>query len=242
MTAIAVPVPAAVRAATCAADQLPQLARALLVELVEAVPPAQSASVVTLAGPRLRPWASSGAPADELDQLQAAVGDGPVFLAAADDELVVSDDLARDPRWGLAARPGTSLVAVALPGAATARAVLTVLGDGPGLVDPAVVASVTGAVPDLAAAVAVVQARLEAANLQLALASNRTIGAAIGVAMAAHKLPYDEAAALLRSLSNHTNTRLIDLAEQVLLTGEVPDPPQSAAPRPRRPGGATGGR
>lgn len=255
MTALAVPLPAAVRAAVCGADELPQLVHTLLAELVEAVPPARSATVVTLATPRsgpgarLRPWATSGPAGHDLDAVQAAAGQGPAFLAVATDEMVVSADVARDPRWELPAAPVSSAVVVALPGAAAARAVLAVHGDSADLTDPAVVALVGEAVPDLAAAVAVVQARVEAANLQLALASNRTIGAAIGVAMAAHKLTYEEAARLLRSLSNHTNTRLVDLAEQVLLTGEVSEvsevPAASPAPpaaRPRRPGGAAGGR
>jgi hypothetical protein len=246
VTAVAVPLPAAVRAAACPADELPELLRALLAELAGSVPAARSATLVTVATPRsgprarLRPWVGSGPEGHDLDAAQAAAGQGPAFVAAATDELVVCADVAADPRWELPGVPSTSVVAAALPGAGPARAVLVVHGDGPDLTDPAAVALVTDALPDLAAAVAVVQARVEAANLQLALASNRAIGAAIGVAMGARKLPYDEAAALLRSLSNHTNTRLVDLAEQVLLTGEVPELP--SAPRPRRPGGATGGR
>lgn len=256
MTGVVVGSSAAVRAASCSAEELPQLVRRLLAELVESVAPARTATVVTLSvprsavGPRLRPWAGSGPADHDLDAAQAAAGQGPAFLAAAIDEPVVSDDVAADPRWVLAPAtvPVTSVVAIALPGAPGPRAVLVVQGDGPDLTDAVGVAQVVDAVPELTAAVAVVRARLEVANLQLALTSNRTIGAAIGVAMATCKLPYDDAAHLLRSLSNHTNTRLLDLAEQVLLTGELPAVPgESPAmppsmPRPRRPGGAAGGR
>jgi hypothetical protein len=262
VTGLVVGSSAAVRAASCSAEELPQLVRRLLAELVESVAPARTATVVTLsvprsaAGPRLRPWAGSGPADHDLDAAQAAAGQGPAFLAAATDEPVVSDDVAADPRWVLApvsvSAMLTSVVAIALPGAPGPRAVLVVQGDGPDLTDAVGVAQVVDAVPELTAAVAVVRARLEVANLQLALTSNRTIGAAIGVAMATRTLPYDDAAQLLRSLSNHTNTRLLDLAEQVLLTGELPAVPgESPAmppsmppsmPRPRRPGGAAGGR
>lgn len=255
MTAVVEQVPPAVRAAACDAAELPGLVQQLLGELVEAVPAASSASLVTVAAPRggaparLRPWATSGPAGHDLDVAQAAAGQGPAHLATTTDDVVVSADVAADPRWVLPPVPAGPVVVVPLPGAAAPRAVLVVQGDAeggaPDLTDPAAVARVGALVPDLAAAVAVVQARSEAAHLQLALASNRTIGAAIGVAMASRKLPYDEAAHLLRSLSNHTNTRLVDLAEQVLLTGELPVPPPPtvpATPRPRPPGGAAGGR
>ncbi|MEI4272947.1 ANTAR domain-containing protein [Klenkia sp. LSe6-5] len=225
----------ATRAAVCSPEELAQVAHAALVDLVDALPAAVSATVVTVTqGSRLRPWASSGPAGLDLDTVQAAAGGGPAVTAAADpDQLVVTGDVWADPRWDLAADgptpPVRSVVATALPGTARARAVLVVHGTGPDLADPSVVEQVEVALPDLAAGVAVVQARLEVVDLQRALASNRVIGAAIGVAMSAHKLPYDTAAELLRTVSNHTNTRLADLAEQILLTGEVPQ----VLPRPR---------
>ena len=79
----------------------------------------------------------------------------------------------------------------------------------------------------------VVRARLEVAGLQVALTTNRTIGAAIGITMAARRLPYDAAVDLLRSLSNTTNVSLGDLAEAILFTGEIPEVPDRLARRRR---------
>lgn len=179
--------PAAARAAACADAELPALTRALLTELVEALPGAVSATVVTGAGPRLRSWAGVGPAGPDVDRLQARTGRGPAFTAAADPagRPVVSRDLWTDGRWRLPRAHGTPLVhpvvAVALPGQERARAVLTVHGADDDL--PAVSA---------------------------------------GGALAA--------AELLRALSNATNTRLGQLADEVLFTGLVPEPP---GPPPR---------
>jgi hypothetical protein len=223
--------PAASRAASCGADQLPALTQALLAEQVGALPGAVSATVVTVAGPRLRPWAGAGPAGPDVDRLQARTGQGPAFPAAADADgrPVVSGDLWADERWRLPSAHGTppvrSVVATALPGPERARAVLAVYGADDDLLQAAAGGALAAVVPDLAAAVCVVRARLEVADLQVALTTNRTIGAAIGITMVSRHLPYEQAAELLRTLSNHTNTRLGELAEEILFTGLVPDPP-----------------
>jgi len=59
------------------------------------------------------------------------------------------------------------------------------------------------------------------ANLELALSSNRQIGAAVGIVMATHKLTSDRAFALLREASNQSNRKLRDVADHVVLTGSL---------------------
>lgn len=230
---------AAARAAACPVEELPRLAEVLLAEVVAAVPGAVSATVVTVApGPRLRPWARSGPVGVDLDAVQAVAGRGPVLDAVARLDAVVTSDVWTDDRWELVlggeAGEVRSVLARALPGSTEAPAVLAVHGGDERVAEPAVAELVAVVVPDLAAGVAVLRARQEAANLQRALTSNRVIGAAIGVTMAAHKLTYDAAGELLRALSNHTNTRLADLAEDILLTGELPGVGERRGPH-RRP-------
>lgn len=92
-------------------------------------------------------------------------------------------------------------------------------------------------------ATAVVQReRLLAKNehLQRALASNREIGAAMGILMIEHKLTGDQAFDLLRRVSQHSHRKLAALAAEVAQTGTLELPPgvgllgQSVVPKPSR--------
>jgi DNA-binding response OmpR family regulator len=60
-----------------------------------------------------------------------------------------------------------------------------------------------------------------AANLQTALTTNRQIGVAVGVLMSREKITSEQAFDLLRSLSNRTNRKLREVAEEVALTGDL---------------------
>ena len=59
------------------------------------------------------------------------------------------------------------------------------------------------------------------ANLQTALQSSRRIGMAVGILMALQKVDEHDAFGLLRSASQHRNTKLRDLAEEVVQTGTL---------------------
>jgi hypothetical protein len=61
------------------------------------------------------------------------------------------------------------------------------------------------------------------ANLQVALASNRRIGTAIGILMAHRRITDDAAFELLRAASQRGHRKLRDIAEDVVLTGTVPE-------------------
>ena len=69
------------------------------------------------------------------------------------------------------------------------------------------------------------EADTEAANLKRALEHSRDIGAAVGVLMAFHKVPQDEAFELLRRTSQDQNRKLYALAREVIATGELPSRP-----------------
>jgi len=60
-----------------------------------------------------------------------------------------------------------------------------------------------------------------AENLRSALDSNRLIGAAVGVLVERHKCSPEQAFDLLRVVSQRTNRRLADLAEELVRTGKV---------------------
>lgn len=74
------------------------------------------------------------------------------------------------------------------------------------------------------AAVALVSAR-HAENMEFALQSSRAIGEAIGIVMVQRKISESAAFDLLRSSSQRSNMKLRDLAESIILTGQLPGTP-----------------
>jgi AmiR/NasT family two-component response regulator len=69
---------------------------------------------------------------------------------------------------------------------------------------------------------AVSQAEDEAANLRVALSSNRRIATALGILMYRFKIGNDESFTLLQETSQRLNRKLGDIADEVVLTGELP--------------------
>lgn len=65
--------------------------------------------------------------------------------------------------------------------------------------------------------------RAQVENLEVALRTARRIGAAVGILMANHKLAYDDAFMALSVASQHSQRKLRDIAEEVLLTGALPE-------------------
>jgi hypothetical protein len=61
-----------------------------------------------------------------------------------------------------------------------------------------------------------------AANLQIALTSNRRIGTAVGILMAHRRITDAAAFDLLRVTSQRTHRKLRDIADDVVLTGALP--------------------
>lgn len=72
------------------------------------------------------------------------------------------------------------------------------------------------------------------ANLNVALDTNRRIGAALGILMAQRKLTDAQAFDVLRSASQRRHIKLRELADEVVLTGELPYSPLDS-PRVERP-------
>jgi AmiR/NasT family two-component response regulator len=65
--------------------------------------------------------------------------------------------------------------------------------------------------------------RERASNLQVALLSNRHIGAAIGVLMALHKISEDQAFKMLMKTSQESRRKLREVADDVTRTGALPE-------------------
>lgn len=67
-------------------------------------------------------------------------------------------------------------------------------------------------------------------QLRVALDSNRKIGAAIGVLMTRRHCTYEQGLKALLTTSQNTNRKMADLADDVLYTGELPEPSSSGSP------------
>ena len=76
---------------------------------------------------------------------------------------------------------------------------------------------------DGAASDEVAQLRNEIAGLLKAVESRDVIGQAKGILMERQKITADEAFEALRVASQHSNTKVVDLARQLAETGEWPD-------------------
>ena len=68
----------------------------------------------------------------------------------------------------------------------------------------------------------------KADNLQMALLRSRTIGAAIGILMERHRINADDAFKLLGTVSQNTNTKLVEVAADLVDTGNLPALPGNA--------------
>lgn len=65
-------------------------------------------------------------------------------------------------------------------------------------------------------------------NLEVALKSSRQIGTAMGILMARRLVTSEQAFELLNRASQHLNRKLRDIAEEVELTGTLPNLPETA--------------
>jgi AmiR/NasT family two-component response regulator len=63
--------------------------------------------------------------------------------------------------------------------------------------------------------------RAEVHNLKIALSTSRRIGMAMGILMATHRITDDEAFDRISTASQHSQTKLHNLAEAIILTGAL---------------------
>jgi hypothetical protein len=169
--------------------------------------------------------------ADRADRLQYETAEGPCLHAMTAGEPVVLDLAAGvgEQRWPrfrhrLAGEPTVGGV-LSLPLCEGTAASLNVYLGVPGPDHDAVAAAAAAARLALTA----VATRARADQLTEALASSRTIGAAIGVLMARRCCTQDVAFRELREASQNANRKLRDVADDVVATGELPVPGRSAA-------------
>ena len=67
----------------------------------------------------------------------------------------------------------------------------------------------------------------EITTLRVALETCRRISAAVGIVMATHKVTQEQAFDALRTISQHRNQKLRDVADEIVFTGALPSPSEA---------------
>jgi GAF domain-containing protein len=188
---------------------------------------ADEASFTTVQYGRFRTLAMTGDLPLLVDEIQYALDEGPCVDAFEDGTTYRVADLRTDDRWPRFAPAATDRTGV--------RSMLShhifVDGDTLGSLNLyAMRLAAFGPVEEevgqvfathAALAVQAVRAQDRAHHLAVALKSNRRIGTAVGILMARHRWREGEAFDALRRHSQDHNVRIAEIAERVMLTGEL---------------------
>ncbi|WP_338074946.1 GAF and ANTAR domain-containing protein [Kineococcus vitellinus] len=206
------------------AEESPQAVMDRVVAAAAAlVPGAEDATLTRVRARRVFSAAASGERGRGLDELQDQVGQGPCLDTLFHQEVTHVADLSTDERWPeLAARAGE----VDLRSMLCFR--LYVAGDNLGALD--VVSGVPGAFGEeseevgqlfVAHAASALAASEQVENLRVAVVSRDVIGQAKGILMERHKITADQAFALLSRVSQESNRKLRDVADELAATGRL---------------------
>jgi GAF domain-containing protein len=164
----------------------------------------------------------------EVDRVQYEAGEGPCLSAIAEEAPVRTDDLAAEDRWPRFSRPAVertgvrSVLAYRLFTDEDTFGALNLYSREPASFDDDALAIGTTLAAHAALALSRAREREQIAGLEQAVASNRSIGMAIGILMAINRVSQEEAFDLLRVTSQRTNRKLREIADDVVLTGALP--------------------
>lgn len=205
-------------------------AESIVQRLADLVPDAGPVSLTLRNGKRYTTLAATDDVAASADGLQYELDEGPCLEAAGHASWLRSGDVRRDSRWPIwgprAADLGIgSLLSVQLlgpegPGPQGALNIYSKETDD--FSDRDVIDQVT--VYAVHAANALASAQL-ADGLTTAMSSRHTIGMAQGIVMERYHLDENQSFALLRRLSATTNTKLRDVAAELVRTRRLPGQP-----------------
>jgi GAF domain-containing protein len=191
---------------------------------VELVPGSDEGSITLVVGRKtVTSQAANGDLARAVDALQEQTGQGPCLDAVYDQDTVLVPDLAVETRWPLFSDRAVE---------AGARSMLAfrlyVEGDNLGALnlyarDPMAFGEEserTGALFASHASVAYAAARKQS-QLARTVETRQRIGQAQGILMERHRMTDDQAFALLVRVSQRSNTKLRDVADRLVHTGEL---------------------
>jgi GAF domain-containing protein len=196
---------------------------------LQVVSPADAAGITCVSSTGFESVAATSDLAAQVDQIQFDLGSGPCVDAAVEETIYRTDDLRSDPRWPEFGRRATEETGVRsmlsyrlfFEDDDDLAAALNVYSTKPDAFDD--MAQMAGLAASTYGAELITsrRRRTEIAHLERALASNREIGAAIGVLMAQHRVTREQAFDLLRMASQNSHRKLVDIARDVVDTGTL---------------------
>jgi hypothetical protein len=194
---------------------------------IDVVPGCEQAGVsLRLKGAKLTTPASVGPLAAACDELQEQLREGPCITSLAEQTTVRVDDIAYEgqewPRFAeAAARLGLrSLLACQLATARDRLGALNLYSTQPRAFGEQ--SEVLALAYATHVGVALAAAEREA-NLRTALASREAIGQAIGILIERHRFTATQAFDLMVHISQRRHVRLRDIAEELVMTGTLPE-------------------
>lgn len=197
--------------------------QALVDASVRLIDGCQRASLLLMADDHFETAASTDEMARRIDQIEIECGEGPCLDAILEEAYQHDADLASGsspwPRFTariLAETPVRSAIGYRLFLEGEKVGALNLFADEPGALTAR--SADQGAVLASFASVSLLalRAREEAESLRQGLQSNREIGKAVGLLMAAHRVSAEEAFAILRRTSQDLNMKLVHVAAQVV--------------------------
>jgi GAF domain-containing protein len=196
------------------------------------VPGCHHAGVTVLRRGRPETPAATDGVSGEVDKVQYEAGEGPCLSAILEQDTFRTGDLAEEGRWPRFSRPAAertgvrSVLAYRLFTEADTLGALNLYSRERDAFDDDAEAIVTILAAHAALALARAREREQISGLEQAVASNRSIGMAIGILMATRRVGQDEAFDLLRTVSQRTNRKLREIADEVVHTGQLSDLPR----------------
>lgn len=196
--------------------------QALVDAAVVLIPGCDHASVAMLVKGEFTTAAASDDVARQVDGFEREVGDGPCVDAIIEESFQYDPDITTNCQWPrladkvLANTSVRGMIGYRVVIEGRKSGALNIFSDTPGALTA--LSANTGAILASFASVAMTAAanHERAEQLQRGLTSNREIGKAVGLLMAAHGIDADQAFELLRATSSRMNLKLADIAARVV--------------------------
>lgn len=205
-------------------EEVDQTAASITSSALSLVPGATSAAITVVDRRRrtIRTLAATDQVPDGLNRVQQQVQCGPCLNVLGEEPMVRTDDLATDVRWPDFARAAVqagvhSLLSVRLsvPDHNQAFGALSLYSTERGGFDDDSLLVATAYATHAAIA-------LDKATLGRALDNRDVIGQAKGILIERYRMTGEAAFDLLVQASQHTNRRLLEVAEHLVTTGDLP--------------------